>query len=111
MIDNTERQEEPKLCRLVTFSSLLHVVGYTHEDIDQMFSCYARRLSKHDAKTLPELMEEIQASSSPSVKVKLLQSLFNVKEWMSGHVGDLTGHTPQHQFKIVRNKDGKAEVS
>ena len=84
------------------------VVGHTHEDIDQMFSCYARRLSKHDAKTLPELMEEIQASFSPSVKVKLLQSLFDVKGWMSGHVGDLTGHTPQHQFKIVRNKDGKA---
>lgn len=56
-------------------------------------------------------MEEIQASFSPSVKVKLLQSLFDVKEWMSGHISDLTGHTHQHQFKIVRNKDGKAEVS
>ena len=56
-------------------------------------------------------MEEIQASFSPSVKVKLLQSLSDVKGWMSGHVGDLTGHTPQHQFKIVRNKDGKTEVS
>lgn len=33
------------------------VVRYTH--IDERFSCYARRLSKHDAKTLPELLEEV----------------------------------------------------
>ena len=58
-------------------------VGHMHEDIDQMFSCYVRRLSKHNAKTLPELMEEIQAGFLPSVKVKLLQSLFDVKRTIS----------------------------
>ena len=36
---------------------IFFVVRYMH--IDEMFSCYARRLSKHDAKTLPELLEEV----------------------------------------------------
>jgi len=34
---------------------LFFVVRYTH--LDEMFSCYAWRLSKHDAKTLPELQK------------------------------------------------------
>ncbi|KAJ7381365.1 Exocyst complex component 1 [Desmophyllum pertusum] len=40
-----------KLCYLM--------VGHTHEDIDQMFSCVARRLLKKDALTLEQLKEEI----------------------------------------------------
>ena len=29
------------------------MVGHTHEDIDQTFSCLARYLRKHDAFTMP----------------------------------------------------------
>ena len=36
---------------------IFFVIRYTH--IDEMLSCYARRLSTHDAKTVPELLEEV----------------------------------------------------
>ena len=36
---------------------IFFVVRYTH--IDERFSCYAWRLSQHDVKTLPELLEEV----------------------------------------------------
>ena len=50
-------------------------------------------------------------SVSPPVKFQLLQFMFDVKTWMSDNINDLTGHIHQHQFKMVRNKDGKAEAS
>ena len=40
------------------------MVGHTHEDIDQMFSCISRRLSKNNARTLLELIREIGMSCS-----------------------------------------------
>ena len=36
---------------------IFFVVRYRH--IDEMFSCYAQRLSEHDARTLPELLEKV----------------------------------------------------
>ena len=37
--------------------------------------------------------------------------MFDVKTCMSDNINDPTGHIHQHQFKMVRNKDGKAEAS
>ena len=52
-----------------------------------------------------------QRSVSPQVKFQLLQFMLDVKTCMSDNINHLTGHIHQHQFKMVRNKDGKAEAS
>ena len=41
------------------------MVGHTHENIDQMFSCVARRLAKNDAHTLEILTDQIEISYPP----------------------------------------------
>lgn len=51
------------LCALVEWRCFKEInlnflmVGHTHEDIDQLFSRLSVALSKHDAATLPEMME------------------------------------------------------
>ena len=42
--------------------------------------------------------------------MKPLSTAVNVKDWMGEVCNDMSGHVFQHQFKIVRNKEGKAEV-
>lgn len=41
----------------------------------------------------------------PRVKVERLMAMLDVKDWMSDHVSDLTGHIYQHQFKIDCNAE------
>lgn len=77
------------------------MVGHTHEDIDQMFSCFSRHLSKHDARTLPELVGEMKKAYTPEPFNVTMDCMFDVKEWMDGHIeSQVTGHINQHQFKF-----------
>jgi len=77
------------------------MVGHTHEDVDQMFSCISRRLGKINALTLLQLIKEIGESYSPKIHVSLINFMFDVKAWMEQCTeADLTGHVSQHQFKV-----------
>ena len=85
------------------------MVGHTHEDIDQMFSCISRRLAKINVRTLVELIREIGNSYSPAVETNVIHFMYDVKQWMEGcAVPKLSGHIHQHQFKIVKGPDGQA---
>ena len=85
------------------------MVGHTHEDIDQMFSCISRRLSKNNARTLLELIREIGMSYSPAILSTLLSFMYDVKGWLDEcTVPNLSGHVYQHQFKLVRGPGGEA---
>ena len=78
------------------------MVGHTHEDIDQMFSCFSRHLSKRDARTLPELTAEMAKAYTPEPSNILLDCMFDVKKWMDGHIEQqVSGHINQHQFKFI----------
>lgn len=81
------------------------MVGHTHEDIDQMFSCVSRRLLKTSAMTLKDLGETIKEAYSPSPEIHILNYLPDVKSWIKPHVEDLSGHSEPHQFKL--EKDGR----
>ena len=86
------------------------MVGHTHEDIDQMFSCFSRHLSKNDIRTLPELSEEMKKAYTPNPSTIVLDCMFEVKAWMEGQIEDkVTGHVHAHQFKIEL-VEGKAVV-
>ena len=86
------------------------MVGHTYEDIDQMFSCVARRLMKHDAVTLKELKQEIIQSYTPEIEVVEVHSMFDVKAWMDPVQEEITGHIYHHQFKIKRNGERRATL-
>ena len=81
------------------------MVGHTHENIDQMFSCVARRLAKNAAHTLEALKEQIKVSYTPPVLVEELSSLFEIKAWMENSINNISGHVHQHVFKIQNNND------
>jgi hypothetical protein len=42
------------------------IVGHTHEDIDQMFSCFSRALRQNDAYTFDEMYQIFQGGYSPA---------------------------------------------
>jgi len=85
------------------------MVGHTHEDIDQLFSCISGRLLKINVRTLVELIREIGNSYSPAVETNILHFMCDVKEWLEGcAVPKLSGHIHQHQFKIIKGPDGHA---
>ncbi|CAB4032559.1 Hypothetical predicted protein [Paramuricea clavata] len=93
------------LFRKIKLSFLM--VGHTHEDIDQMFSCFSRHLAKHDARTIPELFAEMESSYTPKPSCEQLRCMFDVKKWMDGYVEDkISGHVHQQQFKFEM-KNGK----
>ena len=78
------------------------MVGHTHEDIDQLFSCISRHLARINVLTLLELIREIGRSYSPSIKASLLTFMYDVRQWMEGFTeAGLSGHANQHQFKVV----------
>ena len=85
------------------------MVGHTHENIDQMFSCVARRLAKNDAHTLEALKEQIKVSYTPPVLVEELSSLFEIKAWMENSINNISGHVHQHVFKI-QNNNGNSKL-
>ena len=85
------------------------MVGHTHEDIDQMFSCISSCLSKHDARMFLELEREIGMSYFLSIDVVPLTFMYIVKEWMeSSSMPNLSGHINQHHFKFELGDNGKA---
>ena len=85
------------------------MVGHTHENIDQMFSCVARRLAKNAAHTLEALKEQIKVSYTPPVLVEELSSLFEIKAWMENSINNISGHVHQHVFKI-QNNNGNSKL-
>lgn len=78
------------------------MVGHTHKDIDQMFSCVSRRFRKNNAVTLHDLEQQIQTAYNPTPVVQILKYMLDVKNWMSGHIDPFKGHSFQHQFKLEK---------
>lgn len=120
-MDNCWREDKNKfvlgfICLLVErkiFEKIkvsFSVVGHTHENIDQMFSCFARRLAKNDAHTLEALMDQLTVSYTPSVTVGELSSVFDVKAWMEGSINQISGHIHQHAFKVQNDIDGRSRL-
>ena len=69
------------------------MVGHTHEDIDQYFSCIARPLNKYKVPTLSKLIETVkQANKKDTVDAEILENLFDIREWIDEYIPDLHGH-------------------
>ena len=83
------------------------MVGHTHEDVDQLFSCVSRKLRKVDAFDMPGLQQVIAESYKPEPLVKIINGLVNYRDWLAVHIDTAFGHSDQHQFKIFLGANGK----
>ncbi len=106
-------------------------VGHTHEDIDQFFSRISTQLNQTGAETLPgkiiiiiiiiihawksskflDLEAQISASSTPSAKVKIVDSILDVRSWIMPCLEGFHGHSGPHCFKFVADPTVTAEDS
>ena len=77
------------------------MVGHTHEDIDQFFSCIARPLNKNKVVTLSQLLETVkQANKKDKVEAETLKYIFDIREWIDDYIPNLHGHLKSYQFKF-----------
>lgn len=101
------------------------MVGHTHEDIDQTFSCLSRLLKRCDALTMQGMtlyialnsylrllftdMEKRLIESNQSTKsAATLKYVFDIKSWISAHIEEIHQHTVPHVFSFKKNSKGKA---
>ena len=83
------------------------MVGHTHEDIDQFFSCIARILNKFKVLTLSQLLQKIkQVNRKDPVEAEILDHLYNMRYWIDGFIPDLQGHLKSYQFKFEVEGEG-----
>lgn len=83
------------------------MVGHTHEDIDQFFSCIARLLNKFKVLTLSQLLEKVkQVNRKDPVDAEILEYIFDVREWIDDFIPNLHGHLKSYQFKFVAEGEG-----
>ena len=104
------------------------MVGHTHEDIDQSFSCLSRYLRKHDALTMPgqstlnvcidscigsfviEMDAALRASNQNVKHSSTLNYVFDIKNWIAPHLDEIHGHTAPHVFRFRLNHAKRAEM-
>jgi len=95
-LDNTSKDQKNKyflaFIAFLVASSVFDTIelmflqpGHTHEDVDQMFSCFARRLQAHPAYTIPDLMDCLETSYTPQPEVVLVDSVIDYVRFLSPH--------------------------
>ncbi|XP_071507098.1 uncharacterized protein [Diadema antillarum] len=83
------------------------MVGHTHEDIDQRFSCVSRALKQKSAKTVPELLQVIEESMmNHVVKASRMRRVFDIKSWIEPFLTTISQHSAQHAFSGARMRSG-----
>ena len=78
------------------------IVGHTHVDIDQFFSCVSRKLRNlQNVHTLPDLHDAIrQCMLKAQPVVTHLDSVCDYKTWIDGVRGTIKGHSKPRQFRF-----------
>lgn len=94
------------------------IVGHTHEDIDQRFSCISNTLKRSDVNSLKEMFTLIERGTSPTeafVSVRLLENVWDWKKFVTPHLftgsDSLVGITfPHHMRFYSSNREGACKV-
>jgi hypothetical protein len=94
------------------------IVGHTHEDIDQRFSCISSTLKRSDVDSLKEMFSLIERGTSPTeafVSARLLENVWDWKQFIIPHLltgsDSLVGITfPHHMRFYMDNQEGTREV-
>src|SRR5450759_4624541 len=118
-LDNTSRENKNNL--LMTYLHMLVkkkifkkikigflLVGHTHDQIDQMFSTFSKRLGKHKAFTFEELRIIISQAYTPEPAITLLKETFDFWEFAFSEpsliVQAIRNIKFHHQYKICFDK-------
>ena len=108
------------------------MVGHTHEDIDQLFSCVSSYLRRNSAYryTLEgmsytikfkcinvvkypihlDLKQGILSSDHQLQEVSEIDQVFDAKAWIKPQIDTPRGHTNPHNFLFRMGENGKAEM-
>jgi hypothetical protein len=81
-------------------------VGHTHENIDQMFSCFARQLRKKPAYSLPALVQSIESSYTPQPLVQILESVIDFHSFSEGGLLKQWRTRDWHALRVFRAPEG-----
>ena len=76
------------------------MVGHTHEDVDQLFSRVSAGLARQDAHTLPQLLDAIESSVTPTPACHHLQALHDYRGALIKAKGVVDGIMAPHHFKF-----------
>jgi hypothetical protein len=81
-------------------------VGHTHEDVDQMFSCFSRKLRKQPAYSLPDLISAMK-KYSPEPKIGQIESVIDFNRY--GESGLIQEWTTRewHGLRLSRDSAGR----
>ena len=85
------------------------MVGHTHEDIDQMFSCISKEAHRKSAVTVDDLHELIRESFSPTPETRHLNNIWDFRNMTNVGI-NLAGMKEPHIFKLAK-RDGKVHLS
>jgi hypothetical protein len=69
------------LCIFKEVSLSFLLVGHTHEDIDQRFSCISSVLRRHDINSMKEMFNLVESGSSPTEAFIIARLLRNIRDW------------------------------
>ncbi|XP_071958009.1 uncharacterized protein [Antedon mediterranea] len=101
---------ELKIFRKIKIGFLM--VGHTHEDIDQLFSCVAKYLNKYRASTLDHRRSAVENSYKKlPITSSIISYLHDIKNWLVPYMQDIRYHSKPHQFKFVLAQTGKCIMS
>ncbi|GBG64104.1 hypothetical protein CBR_g40552 [Chara braunii] len=124
-LDNTSKENKNNfvlaylvfLVKMRVFSKVqlnFLLVGHTHEDIDQMFNCFSRKLAVHDAFDLPELQHIIRESykveQDHGVYVEEMTKTMDWKLYIQDHLQNVNDISFNQHFRIRRNDDGEVRI-
>ncbi|XP_070547237.1 uncharacterized protein [Ptychodera flava] len=86
------------------------LVGHTHEDIDQLFSCISRHLKKTNIYTMDDMERAVMNSYNVPVFVKHVEGVFDIKKWLLPHmVKNFKGQSKPLHFQF-KEFDGKVRM-
>lgn len=60
--------------------------GHTHEDVDQMFSCFSKRFARNNIFTVSDMMKHIRSAYDPEPQVNLIDKIADYRHWLTPHI-------------------------
>ncbi|GBG82102.1 hypothetical protein CBR_g34382 [Chara braunii] len=124
-LDNTSKENKNKfvlsylvfLVKMRVFSKVklnFLLVGHTHEDIDQMFSCFSRKQAAHGTFDLLELQHVIRESykveQDHGVHVEEMTKTMDWKLYVQDHLHNVNDISFNQHFRIKRNDNGEVRI-
>src|SRR3569623_2150191 len=118
-LDNTSKENKNNI--LIAFLLLLVAnslfdavevmflrVGHTHEDVDQMFSCFSRALKKQPAYSLPSLISSMKRSYSPEPEISQIECVIDFQRFAeSAAMLDEWTVREWHGLRLSRDQQGR----